>query len=80
MEDDRDVYLCILATAFLDSKFSIQYSTESYNLKNMALDNFYIKKLASNEVALYQIEATQEFYLKVSRTEGFPYITTKMCT
>jgi hypothetical protein len=44
MNLDKNPYICILAQAFLDSKFSIEYISDDGLIKQLYLDNFYTQK------------------------------------
>jgi len=79
MNEDKNPYICILAKAYQDSKFSIEYTSENNIMQQVRLDSFYVKSKA-NEVTILQVDGTQEFSLKVTRTEGFPYIAYKVCS
>jgi hypothetical protein len=59
MNLDKNPYICILAQAFLDSKFSIEYVTDDGLIKQLTLDNFYTQKSESGKVTILQIDASQ---------------------
>lgn len=46
MEEDKNPYVCILAKAYLDSKFSIEYTSDNEIIKQLMLDSFYTVKSA----------------------------------
>lgn len=79
MEDHRNVYLCILAQAITDNKFTIEFISDSESIKTLSMDGQATLKSKSGQVTLYQIEASQSFELKIARNEGFPYISSKLC-
>ena len=78
MNEDKNPYLCILAEAYLDSKFSIEYSSEKGLIKQLTLDNLYTEKI-DRQGKMLQVDATQEFTVKISRTVGFPYYSHVFC-
>ena len=78
MNEDKNPYLCILAQSYMDSKFSIEYSTEKGLIKQLNLDSFYTEKVGKED-RLLQVDATQEFSLKITRTNGFPYFAYQTC-
>lgn len=41
MNLDKNPYICILAQAYLDSKFSIEYASDDGLIKQLMLDSFY---------------------------------------
>lgn len=40
MRDDKDFYLCILATGYLESKFTIEYTSQEDIIKLLHYDSF----------------------------------------
>lgn len=48
MNNDKNKYICILAHAFLDSKFSIEYSSDNQIMKRLTLDSYETKKLGAH--------------------------------
>jgi len=59
MEDDKQVYLCLLAHAYLNSKFSIEFTSESQSMKQIYLDSTTTLRSSSKQTTFYQINATQ---------------------
>jgi hypothetical protein len=80
MNEDKNPYICILAKAYQDSKISIEYTADDEIMKQVMLDSFHTVKSETNQVSLLQVDATSEFSLKVTRNEGFPYLSYKLCT
>lgn len=79
MNLDKNPYICILAQAYLDSKFSIEYISDDGLIKQLTVDNFYTQKSERGKVTYLQIDASQEFTVKITRNEGFPYISHTIC-
>ena len=44
------------------------------------MDTTTVVKLKGDETKLFQVYANFKFYLKISRTTGFPFISTKICS
>ena len=44
MNLDKNPYICILAQAYIDSKFSIEYISDDGLMKQLYLDSFYTQK------------------------------------
>lgn len=59
MNEDKNPYLCILAEAYLDSKFSIEYSSDNNIIKQLTLDNFYTHKSAKDTTKIFQLDGAQ---------------------
>ena len=79
MNADKNPYICILAQAFLDSKFSIEYASDDGLIKQLMLDSFYTVKSKAGEETFFQVDNSQEFTIKLTRTNGFPYLTHTIC-
>jgi hypothetical protein len=79
MEGDSTPYLCVLAVAPSDSKFSIEWTSDKNTIKTLAIDTTTALSTISGQKTIYQIDTTQETYLKITRDEGFPYFSTKTC-
>lgn len=77
---DRNPYICILAQAYLDSKFSIEYISDDGLIKQLTLDTFYTLKSEAGKVSYMQVDASQEFKVKITRTDGYPYLSHTLCT
>ena len=43
------------------------------------LDSSYLHKAAKDSVKLVQIDASEDFKLKITRNEGFPFVDKIMC-
>lgn len=79
LDDDKNPYICILAEAFMDSKFSIQFISDEGLIKQLMLDSFSVHKSDKPEDSYFQIDGTQEFTIKITRSSGFPYIDNVVC-
>lgn len=79
MEGDNTPFICLLATASSDSKFSVEWTSDKNSIKTLAIDTVAPLAAAAGEKHLYQIDVSQEVYLKIIRDEGFPYLTKKLC-
>lgn len=79
MEGHRNIHLWILVQAVSDSKFSIEFTSDSTAMKTLTLDSTYSLHTKGNQTNYYRIDASQEFQFKITRIEGFPFISTKTC-
>jgi hypothetical protein len=79
MNLEKNPYICILAQAYLDSKFSIEYVSDDGLIKQLMLDNFYTQKSDSGKATYFQIDGSQEFQVKITRNEGFPFLAHTIC-
>lgn len=79
MEDDPTPYLCILATAQQDTKFSIEFTSDKDALRQLAIDTTTALSSEQGQKSLYQIDSSQYVYLKITREEGFPFLAKKTC-
>lgn len=79
MENDKNQYICILAYAFVESKASIEFVSEVSDIKNIPVDTTTAVTLRNQETRVYQLNAHFEFFVKIARTSGFPYISRKLC-
>lgn len=79
MNNDKNKYICILANAYLDSKFSIEYSSDNQLIKHLTADSYLTKKLEAHQTAYFQMDGAQEMVIKITRTSGFPYLSNKIC-
>ena len=79
MSDDKNTYLCILSYAYSDSKFSFEFVPEAKEVKTLQLDTTTTVNLLASQARVFQVHASFEFYLKISRVTGFPYISKKFC-
>lgn len=59
MEGDNTPFICILATASSDSKFSIEWTSDKNSIKTLAIDTVTPLSAASGEKHLYQIDVSQ---------------------
>ena len=80
MESDKNPYICILAYAYTESKFSIEYVSESTNIKDIPLNTAMAVHMKKEESRMFQLNANSKSFLKIERTSGFPYISTKLCS
>jgi hypothetical protein len=48
-------------------------------MTQIVLDSFYTHKAEPNKTRYFQCDAGQEFRLKITRSEGFPYLDSKVC-
>jgi uncharacterized protein YaiL (DUF2058 family) len=51
----------------MDSKFSIEYVSDDGIIKQLSVDNFYTQKSEKGKLTILQIDASQEFTIKVTR-------------
>lgn len=79
MSEDKHPYICILARAASDSKFSIEYDSNDEIINQLQLDSSYVHKGTANSAKIFQIDASQEFKLKITRSAGFPFIDQALC-
>jgi hypothetical protein len=79
MEGDATPYLCVLATAPADTKFSIEFTSDKDAIKQLAIDTTTALSSSSGQKTLYQIDTSQYVYLKITREEGFPHFSSKIC-
>lgn len=79
MEGDPTPYLCVLATAPADTKFSIEFTSDKNAIKQLAIDTTTALVSTHGQKTIYQIDTTQYIYLKITREEGFPYFSKKEC-
>lgn len=79
MEGDDTPYLCVLAYAPTDSKISVEFTSDKNAIQQLAIDTTTALTSESGQKTIYQIDLTQEVYLKITREEGFPYFTKKTC-
>lgn len=60
MSQDKHPYICILARAIQDSKFSIEYDSDDEIVTQIVLDSSYVHKTyIQNEKKLFQQDGTQ---------------------
>lgn len=59
MEGDNTPYLCILASAASDSKFSIEWTTDKNAIKTLAIDTTTALSASKGDKNLYQINLSQ---------------------
>jgi len=59
MEDDRDVYLCLLVQAKTDTKFSIEFTSDAEAIKTLYLDSSTTLRSDAGQSTFYQIDSTQ---------------------
>jgi hypothetical protein len=78
IENDKNIYLCVLAEADQSSKFNIEFNSNGEGYKKLKIDTTTTLKAAEKQV-LYYLDNSQETYLKISRNEGFPFYSTRLC-
>jgi len=59
MQDHRNVYLCIMAHAITDSKFTIEFTSDAEGMKMLTLDSTSTLKSDAKQVSFYQMDTTQ---------------------
>lgn len=79
MEGDPIPYLCVLATANEDTKFSIEFTSDKNAIKQLAIDTTTRLSSSKGQTSYFQIDTSQQVYLKISREEGFPHFAQKAC-
>jgi hypothetical protein len=57
MEGDKSPYICILAYAYLESKFSIEFVSEVTDIKDIPIDTTTAVSLKRDEMRLFQVNA-----------------------
>ena len=80
MDSDKSPYLCILANAYSESKFSIEFVSESTNIKDIPIGTTMAIQMKREETRIFQITANFKFFLKIARTSGFPYYSKVVCS
>lgn len=68
-----------MARALTDTKFSIEYDSSDEIMNQLTLDTSYVHKALAKTVKIFQVDATQEFKLKITRSAGFPFIDKALC-
>ncbi len=79
MEEDGNVYLCLVARGLQDGKFSIEYVSDRKEIQMLHTNSFQSVALDTNETKIYQIEGYMQFVAKIIRTRGYPYLDIKKC-
>ena len=79
MNEDKHPSLCILVKGKEDTKFSIEFDSDDEIITHLRLDTSYVYKGKKSNVKIVQIDASDEFTLKISRSEGFPFTDKKLC-
>ena len=82
MDDHNDIYLYILARAVTDSKLSIEFEfndQDEEKVKMMSFDSFEHVKLQPKKSKLFYTSIEQPFEIKIQRSNGFPFYSTKIC-
>ncbi len=72
------MYLCINAHADTDTKFNIEFTSDAEGLSNLAIDSTTTLK-STGKVTYYQLDNSQEIYVKITRNSGFPFVNHKLC-
>ena len=79
MEEDQNVYLCILAKAYMQTKFTIQFDSDEEIIKLLSYDSFEHISLKPNEPKLFQLESRERYELKFTRERAYYYIKITVC-
>lgn len=80
MGEDRNIYLCLLAKAYTNTKLSLEYTSDEDSIKILDMDSFETATLDKSTTKLYQVSANQEYYIKFTRNKGFPFVSFAKCT
>lgn len=80
MGEDRNIYLCLLAKAYTNTKLSIEYTSDEDSIKILDMDSFETVDVDKSSTKLYQVSANQEYYIKFTRNKGFPFVSFAKCT
>lgn len=59
MGQDRNIYLCLLAKAYTNSKLSIEYASDEDSIKILDMDSFETVEIDKSATKLYQVSANQ---------------------
>lgn len=78
MGNDKNIYLCLLASASQSSKFNIEFNTNNEGFRKLKIDTTTTIK-GTGKTSFYYLDNSQEIYLKISRNQGFPFCDTKLC-
>lgn len=79
MEEDKNIYLCILAKAYTETKFTIEYDSDEEIIKLLSYDSFEHVELKPNTPKLFQLEAQQKYEIKFTREKGYFYVKIAVC-
>jgi hypothetical protein len=79
MNEDKHPSICILVTALEDTKFSIEYDSDDEIMTHLMLDQSYVYKGQKDKVKIVQVDASVEYSLKITRSEGFPFLDKETC-
>jgi hypothetical protein len=59
MGDDRNVYICIMAKAYTNTKLSFEYTSSEDTIKVLDMDSFETVNVDKGIIKLYQVSANQ---------------------
>jgi hypothetical protein len=59
MGNDRNVYLCLLAKAYTNTKLSFEYTSDEGSIKVLDMDRFETVSVEKDKPKIYQISANQ---------------------
>ena len=62
MEDDKNIYLCILAKSEMESKFYIEWTSDEEMIKVLDLDSFETVKIEKGPAKVYQVTPRMQQY------------------
>lgn len=79
MKEDKDFYLCILVTGYMESKFTIEYTSADEIIKLLHYDTFERFEIVPKKPKLFQLEAQQQYEIKFTREKGYFYVKIAVC-
>lgn len=59
MGEDRNIYLCLLAKAYTNTKLSLEYTSDEDSIKILDMDSFETVSVDKLTTKLYQVSANQ---------------------
>ena len=80
MESDSNLYLCLAVHSESSCKLAVEYTSEDDGYKQINIDTFEDIQLNPNDVKLYSLQTYIETKVKVTRNNGFPYVSLKACS
>lgn len=57
----------------------MEYDSNEEIIIQIIIDTSYVHKANAGDVKIFQADASNEFVIKVTRNEGFPYIDKVVC-
>lgn len=82
MENDKNYYLCLSIDPIENSKLALEFTTAAdieSGYKKVHMNSFEDIELEKGDKKIYQIDGNENFFAKIMRKRGYPYVYISRC-